>query len=177
VATPAPRNDAQTDRSGERYDDVAWVAHYFRELGLGDADGIELMASIARTSRLMISRMEETLSDFSLGLSQYLVLMTILLSESAERRLSNISRHMMVHPTTVTVVVDQLEKKGLVKRKGDPSDRRVTLAKLTRSGEAVATGATVALSKTNFGFPSLSKQRARQLINELAELRSEAGDK
>jgi hypothetical protein len=44
-------------------------------------DGIELMASIARTSRFMISRMEETLSDYSLGLSQYLVLMTVLLSE------------------------------------------------------------------------------------------------
>ena len=171
----APRtqtNGKQNDASSDRYDDVAWVAHYYRQLGLGDPDGIELMASIARTSRLMISRIEETLSDYSLGWSQYLMLTTILLSESSERRLSDISRHMMVHPTTVTMVADQLEKKGLVKRKGDPKDRRVTLAKLTRSGEAVTTNATIALSERNFGFPDLPSREVRYLIDHLAALRS-----
>jgi hypothetical protein len=81
VARRLQRNGKQAADTAERYDDVAWVAHHYQKLGMGDRDGIELMASIARTSRFMISRMEETLSDYSLGLSQYLVLMTVLLSE------------------------------------------------------------------------------------------------
>lgn len=154
-----------------QYDDVEWVGHHYRRLGLGDPNGIELMASVARTARLMTSRMEATLAEFSLGMSQYLVLMTLLLSETGERRLSHISRHMMVHPTTVTVVIDQLEKKGLVKRKGDPKDRRVILAKLTAAGQAVTRDSTIALSKGNFGFPDLGEREIRTLIELLAELR------
>ncbi|MHB8466960.1 MAG: MarR family winged helix-turn-helix transcriptional regulator [Acidimicrobiales bacterium] len=171
-------SDALAARATEDnpFDDVAWVAHHFTRLELGDPAGIELMASVARTSRLMTSRMEETLTEFSLGLSQYLVLMTLLLSDKGERRLSHISRHMMVHPTTVTVVVDQLESRGLIKRAGDPADRRVTLAKLTRSGRALATAATSALSSVNFGFPKLGKRQTTQLVDQLAELRSKAGD-
>jgi DNA-binding MarR family transcriptional regulator len=153
------------------YDDVEWVGHHFKRLGMGDPEGIELMASVARTSRLMISRMEEVLSEFSLGLSRYLVLMTLQLSETGERQLSHISRHMMVHSTTITVVIDQLERKGLVKRKGDPTDRRVILARLTKAGEAVTSKATAALSEVNFGFPALTKQEAHVLIDRLAELR------
>jgi DNA-binding MarR family transcriptional regulator len=97
--------------------------------------------------------------------------MTLLLSETGERRLSHISRHMMVHPTTVTVVIDQLEKKGLVKRKGDPTDRRVVLAKLTAAGQAVIRESTIALSKGSFGFPNLGERSVRTLIEQLAELR------
>jgi DNA-binding MarR family transcriptional regulator len=115
--------------------------------------------------------MEQALADYSLGMSQYLVLMTLLLSEDGERRLSHISRHMMVHPTTVTVVIDQLEKKGLVKRKGDPTDRRVILAKLTASGQAVTRESTRALANVNFGFPKLGKRQTRALIGQLAEFR------
>jgi DNA-binding MarR family transcriptional regulator len=115
--------------------------------------------------------MEATLAEFSLGMSQYLVLMTVLLSETGERRLSHISRHMMVHPTTVTVVIDQLEKKGLVKRKGDPTDRRVILAKLTAAGKAVTREATVALADINFGFPDMGESQTQGLIEQLAELR------
>jgi hypothetical protein len=36
--------------------------------------GVELMAPVARTARLMTSRMEAMLADLSLGMSQYLVL-------------------------------------------------------------------------------------------------------
>jgi len=41
----------------------------------------------------------------------------------------------MVHPTTVTVALDQLEKRGLVRRKPHPTDRRTPLAVLTPAGQ------------------------------------------
>jgi DNA-binding MarR family transcriptional regulator len=167
---------ARGQAAATRYNDVAWVAHHTKRLGLGDPDRIELMASLTRTSRLMTSRMENTLAEFSLTLTQYLVLMTVLLSDDGERRLSDISRHMMVHPTTITVVSDQLEEMGFMKRTGDPTDRRVTLATMTRLGRTIANQATLALSEVNFGLPKISKQRTRQLIEQLAELRAEAGD-
>jgi DNA-binding MarR family transcriptional regulator len=165
-----PRRPSQAITES-KYDDIEWVGHHYRRLGLGDPGGIELMASVARTSRLMTSRMESVLAEYSLSMSQYLVLMTLMLSEKGERQLSHISRHMMVHPTTVTVLMDQLEKKGLVKRKGDPNDRRVILARLTAAGRAVTEGSTMALAKVNFGFPDFGEQQIRALIQNLADLR------
>jgi DNA-binding MarR family transcriptional regulator len=163
-------------RARDRYDDVAWVAYHVQRLGLGDPTGIELMASVARTSRLMTSGIEQALKSYSLSYSQYLLLMTVLLSDEGERTLSQISRHMLVHPTTVTILVDQLEKKGLVRRHPDPTDRRVTLARLTPAGKSLAKESTVTLINVNFGLPKLTKQKTRQLLDILAELRFGAGD-
>lgn len=163
-------------RGRDRYDDVAWVAYHVQRLGLGDPTGIELMASLARTSRLMVSGIEQALKPYSLGYSQYLVLMTVLLSDEGERTLSQLSRHMLVHPTTVTILVDQLEKKGLVRRHPDPTDRRVTLARLTPAGKSLAKESTVTLIGESFGLPKLTKPKTRQLLDILAELRLGAGD-
>ena len=56
------------------------------------------------------------------------------LSDKGERRLSHLSRHMMVHPTTVTVVVDQLEARKLVKRAAERAKRKEERLKAIKEG-------------------------------------------
>jgi len=51
---------------------------------------------------------------------------------------SKIANHMMVKSSTVTGVVDRLEKKGLVKRMRTSPDRRVITIQLTEAGKKLA---------------------------------------
>lgn len=51
-------------------------------------------------------------------------------------RMGELSRRTIVTGSNVTVVVDDLEKRGLVKRAAAPEDRRVIVIQLTAKGQA-----------------------------------------
>jgi DNA-binding MarR family transcriptional regulator len=51
---------------------------------------------------------------------------------------SKIANHMMVNSSTVTGVVDRLEKKGLAERMRNSPDRRVITIQLTEAGKKLA---------------------------------------
>jgi DNA-binding MarR family transcriptional regulator len=57
-----------------------------------------------------------------------------MLSRHGEMRLSALAEHLRIAPRSTTEVIDDLEKRGLVVRKPDPSDRRATLVALTPEG-------------------------------------------
>jgi DNA-binding MarR family transcriptional regulator len=49
--------------------------------------------------------------------------------------LGELSQKMYLHPSTITGVVDRLEKKGYVSRDRDQEDRRVVMVQLTPKGK------------------------------------------
>ena len=51
---------------------------------------------------------------------------------------SQVAKHMMVKSSTVTGVVDRLERKGLVKRERNSPDRRIINIQLTEDGKKIA---------------------------------------
>lgn len=69
-----------------------------------------------------------------LGLTKYLVLMS--LSEAPDRRLrmSDLAAHMALSPSRMTRVVTQLEQDGLIERLMNAQDRRSNVAHLTSAG-------------------------------------------
>src|SRR5579859_182182 len=130
----------------DRSDPVEWSEGHWRALDMPEPEAFGLMASILRTHQLMVSEIEATLKPFDLGLSRYLMLTSLLLTPSGARQMSRLGKHIMVHPTTVTVVVDQLVSQGLVERVPHPTDRRVTLIRSTPAGRALAREAGLALA-------------------------------
>jgi len=50
-------------------------------------------------------------------------------------RLTELAAKIEVKPSAVTVMVDRLEKRGLVRRVQDPGDRRAMLVEVTAEGE------------------------------------------
>ncbi len=80
----------------------------------------------------------------------------------------------MVHPTTITLAVDQLEQRQLVARSAHPTDRRTTVVRLTKAGHEVADRATEALAAANFGL-SIPRDMAIELVELLRGLRREIG--
>jgi DNA-binding MarR family transcriptional regulator len=79
--------------------------------------------------------------------------------------LGELARAEQVKPPTMTRIVTGLEKEGLVKRKGDPHDRRLTHIEATSKGQKVlAAGRARRVNKLATAVSHMEKK-------ELAELR------
>jgi DNA-binding MarR family transcriptional regulator len=79
--------------------------------------------------------------------------------------LGELARAEQVKPPTMTRIVTGLEKEGLVKRKGDPHDRRLTHIEATSKGQKVlAAGRARRVKKLATAVSHMEKK-------ELAELR------
>jgi DNA-binding MarR family transcriptional regulator len=79
--------------------------------------------------------------------------------------LGELARAEQVKPPTMTRIVTGLEREGLVKRKGDPHDRRLTHIEATSKGQKVLTAGRVRRVK------KLATAVSRMEKKELAELR------
>ena len=177
MARNARKTAAEADLTeAQKRDPVEWVKFYWEQTSDADPHPFLAMSSILRVHALMTSTLEAELKNYDLALSDYLMLKTLELSDDGTRLLSRVARHLLVHPTTVTLISDRLEKRGLLKRQPHPHDRRATLVSITAKGRKVTAGATRALEEVDYGLPGLSPAKVRQLVTSLAFARNQAGD-
>ncbi len=148
-----------------------WVAH-----GQPAADQFTAMVAILRTHQAMTAAIDATLRTHDLTRTGYLLMTTLQLSRDGTRPLGQLSRHLMVHPTTVTLALDQLEKRNLVKRNPHPTDRRTILAVLTPAGREVLDKATKALADTEFGLTGVDASLSGRVVEVLGDVREHIGD-
>jgi len=144
----------------------------------GAAPTIPMMAvtSVMRVQQIWLSRLNETLEPFGLTFARYEALMLLHFSRRGELPLGKIGVRLQVHPTSVTNLVDGLERAGHAERRPHPSDRRATLAAITQHGRQVAEDATLALHAIRFGTPPLTHADLRTLTDLLRSPRASAGD-
>lgn len=161
---------------GEEQDPVEWSRQQWIAQNQPAPDQFTAMVSILRTHQAMCSTIDSALRDFELTRTAYLLMTTLLLSHDGTRRLGRLSRHLMIHPTTVTLALDQLEKRGLLRRMPHPTDRRTTLAALTSAGEELLAKATDALAATGYGLGGTGVDVSAQVVDVLREVRGEIGD-
>jgi DNA-binding MarR family transcriptional regulator len=157
-------------------DPIDWMLRHWDEEELGEPRTFLAAASLMRLYQLLTAEMDRELKRLDLSRQGYLLLMTLLVTPDGRRLMSRLSSHLMVHPTTVTLTVDQLEKQGWVKRELHPSDRRATYAHITPRGRTVAKKATRALRDINFGLPGVEVADAVRLMQLLGTIREAAGD-
>jgi DNA-binding MarR family transcriptional regulator len=134
------------------------------------------VTSVMRVQQIWLARLNETLEPFSLTFARYEALMLLYYSRAGSLPLGKMGARLQVHPTSVTNLVDGLEKLGYVKRTPHPRDRRTTLASITRRGRDQATKATEALHAIDFGTPPLRKGELESLTGILRQVRVAAGD-
>lgn len=112
----------------------------------------------------------ETLAPWDLSPSQSRPLGV--LTRHGVLRLSELSEHLHIAPRSATEVVDDLEQRGLVERRSDPNDRRVTLVALTEHGKEVSAAIRSARSaEAERFFGGLSASDRTHLARILRELR------
>lgn len=135
-----------------------------------------LVTSITRAQQLFASRIEWILRPLGLTFARYEVLMILMFSQRGALPLGRIGSRLQVRPGAVTNAVDKLEAGGLVRRVPHPTDRRTTLAEITRDGRDVATRATRVLNAEVFERPWVADDDARAVVAVLRTLREQAGD-
>jgi DNA-binding MarR family transcriptional regulator len=90
--------------------------------------------------------------------------------------MSKIGQRLMVHPTSVTNIVQRLVRQGLVERDPNPADGRGMLASITPQGRKVMEAATKDLVGVGFALGALTPAEHEQLFALLRKVRVAAGD-
>ncbi|HWZ31744.1 MAG TPA: MarR family transcriptional regulator [Bryobacteraceae bacterium] len=101
-----------------------------------DTSGVHVWLVLGKAFHALATRAEASLnlSGTSLGDSDFRVLEVLL--HQGPLPVNTIGRKVWLTPGSISVAVDRLEKKGLVKRK-NTGDRRVRLVELTANGRAL----------------------------------------
>lgn len=139
----------------------------------------EVMAaatSIMRAQQIVVARVSEALRPFDLTFARYEALVLLLFSRQGSLPMGKMGERLMVHPTSVTNIVDRLEAQEFVKRVPHPTDRRTILVEITAEGRDVAEAATEAVEAASFGLDTLSDGDVKRLTDVLRRLRKGAGD-
>jgi DNA-binding MarR family transcriptional regulator len=130
------------DRVGARWDSDR----------LGDGTGFLALGALLRAHTVVTAAVDAVLRGRNLSRTGYLVLVGLYLADEGTRSHGRLARDLLVHPTTITLVTDQLVKEALVRRAPDPSDRRATLSTITAKGRRLVVQATRDLAAAGFGF-------------------------
>ena len=151
-------------------DPVEWTRGRWSDEGQPAPELFATMAALMRTHQQVVSSIDEVLKEHDITRTGWLLLGTLQISRAHARPLGQLGRQMLVHPTTVTLVLDQLEKKGLVQRTRHPTDRRTILAELTEAGGRAAEAANTALAERGYGLGPLPVDDARRLRERLKDV-------
>ncbi len=96
----------------------------------------ETMQSLRRIFKALQNYSHEVSHQYGITGPQLWVLKTVF--KNGGLPLGELSQKMYLHPSTITGVVDRLEKKGYVSRDRDREDRRVVMVQLTPKGKRLA---------------------------------------
>ncbi len=144
------------------------------EQRIGDATSMRLATSIMRVHQILLAKLDGAVKSFGITFARYEVLRLLSFSSAGSLPMSKIGERLMVHPTSVTSLMDRLVADGLVDRQTDPQDRRRVLASLTDAGKRVLDQSTAVLTELDFGLGALPKDQ-QQAVNEfLSPLREQA---
>lgn len=86
--------------------------------------------------------------------------------------MSELAAALGIDPPNATVVVDDLEALGLVRRRPHPSDRRAKLVEATAKGKRLARRADEILATPPPGLSALDPEDLEQLLRILAKVRA-----
>jgi len=129
----------------------------------------EIMQSLRRIFKAVQDYSHEVSEKFGITGPQLWALKTIFQNESLS--LSDLSERMYLHPSTITGVIDRLEKKGYVIRNRDKVDRRVIYVQLTAEGKRLVKRApSPAQGKMIYGLKNLKKGELNLIYDSVQKL-------
>ncbi len=159
------------------FDPIDEAARQWREhWGAPTASPMAAVTSLMRVHQIVLARLDEVLRPHDLRFPRYEALMLLYYSRTGSLPLGKMSGRLQVHPTSVTSLVDRLEKTGYVTRTPHPTDRRTTLATITPEGRTVAERATGELNAIAFGTRPLTPAQADVVTETLRTVRLDALD-
>lgn len=156
---------------------IAEASANWQKAGWDAVDPMAAATSITRSHQIILGRINEALAPLDLTFSRYEALVLLAFSRTGALPLGKVGGRLQVHPTSVTNTIDRLEEDGLANRVPHPSDRRATLAEITKRGRDRLEKATRALVDIRYGMGDLDDSQASALVNDLRPLREGVSDR
>jgi DNA-binding MarR family transcriptional regulator len=129
----------------------------------------EIMQSLRRIFKAIQDYSQEVSQKFGITGPQLWALKTI--STSGSLPLGQLSKMMYLHPSTITGVVDRLEKKGYVARDRVLKDRRIVMVKLTTKGKSTVSKAPNPIQgKMVYGLNKLKQKNLNSIYDAVEKL-------
>jgi DNA-binding MarR family transcriptional regulator len=129
----------------------------------------EIMQSLRRIIKSLQDYSQTVFSHFGITGPQLWALKTIY--QMGSLSLGELSKGMYLHPSTISGVVDRLEKKGYVVRDRTEKDRRVVKVRLTPKGKILVRKAPNPVQgKMIYGLRKLKKEELNLIHESVQEL-------
>lgn len=156
--------------NGDR-DPILEAYHLWNENGWEDfAVGCTAVTSLMRVHQVLTRRADHILAPIDLTFARYELLVRLYFSGQS-LPLNQLGRQLQIHQTSITSLVDKLEKQGLIKRTPHPTDRRSTIAQMTPAGQVLTGKAINLLNSELFRDLGLTGGEAHLLIGLLMKMR------
>jgi MarR family 2-MHQ and catechol resistance regulon transcriptional repressor len=137
----------------------------------GEINDINLktLIAISRSYQTILKRLSKVFKEGGLTQSQFAVLEA--LYHKGDLRIGEIIEKILSTGGNMTVVIDNLEKNGMVKRYQDPNDRRSSLISITEKGRSkIEEIFPIHLEELNNALSNLSLEDKKDLIYLLKKL-------
>jgi DNA-binding MarR family transcriptional regulator len=157
------------------FDPIARAAETWQSR-FGDSKAMAAVTTIMRVQQILLGQLDALLRPHGLTFARYEALVLLSFSRDGALPMRLIGERLMVHPTSVTNIIDRLERQGYVVRKPNPRDGRGTLAEITPDGREVMGQATADLMNAEFGMGGYSGEQLTDVFGLLRDLRVTAGD-
>ena len=152
-------------------DPILEAFHLWAENGWEDrAAGCAAVTSLMRVHQMMTRRADQILAPLDLTFARYELLIRLYFRADS-LPLNQLGKQLQIHQTSITSLVDRLEKQGLIKRTPHPTDRRSTMAQITPAGRALTAKAVNLLNSEFFRDLGHSDREAHLLIGLLMKVR------
>lgn len=130
---------------------------------------LKLFIVLTRALQSINKRVEEDIKSMGLNPTEFAVLE--LIYSKGEQPIQKIGEKVLIASSSITYVVDKLEKKKFLTRKPCPKDRRVTYATITEEGtkfmDEVFPNHRTAIHEICSGLASNEKEVLIQLLKKL----------
>jgi DNA-binding MarR family transcriptional regulator len=161
--------------NGDR-DPILEAYHLWNSNGWEDcAAGCTAVTSLMRVHQVLTKQADQILAPIDLTFARYELLVRLYFHDGA-LPLSQLGRQLQIHQTSITGLVDRLEKQGLIKRASHPTDRRSTIAQMTPAGRVLTGKAIQLLNSELFRDLGLTGDEAHLLIGLLMKMRRSWND-
>src|SRR5262249_38915016 len=139
-----------------------------------DASAVRGLTALIRTYGVVVRGGETILAPLGLNLSGFGGLLLPRSTRDGRLPADRPRSLLMTHGSSVTYLVDRLEEAGLVARRPDPGDGRVSLVCITEEGRLAADRAVARLVEHDFGPLAVLPEERRELLADLlGELRGD----
>ncbi len=128
----------------------------------------ELGFTIMKTAKCIEKQLNENLSDFGLTLAQGKIILKLGKNDIVNQR--TLSESLDVEPATIVRTLDRMERDGFIKRKKNPTDRRVHIIHLTERAKELIPSLEEAIHKSFSKTINLIEEKEQELIKEKLEL-------